>query len=414
MLLAPARPADLPEVCMFLLKRLAATLAVAGTGSAVALALGLRGIGNTPGYVVVSTTLLAIGLFSSTYDIAIKEVRLNLRVVLTAVTIGALAKAILIAAVMYLIFRNPAYIAVGVAVAQIDPLSVAALRHRSRLSERGQTILSAWSAFDDPVTAILAIYLATLALHLSKNGETAASSATAVPGGLAAIGMNLLWNLVLVVSATFAWALLRFAASKRASGSINDNHAPAVALRVTGVVILIVLAFFAIDYFLMLGLAVIGLFFRPGIGPALRRVTPAAFLISIFLVGIVLIDGVSLVPGLILGGAAFGAQIVVGMLVARNLPGDRLRLAFSQQNGITAVILALLLETLLPGTVAVVAPAILVVNTIYLISAAVMDRPANDIQKSRHGGAELSKDSISSDRGSIYTLKSSTSTRNQA
>jgi hypothetical protein len=224
--------------------------------------------------------------------------------------------------------------------------------------------------------------------------------------------MNLLWNLVLVAGATFAWALLKFAASRQADRSINDAHTPAAAFRVTGAAILIILAFFAIDNFLMLGLAVIGLFFRPGIGLILRRITPAAFLAAIFLVGIVLVDGVRLVPGLILGVAAFGAQVVVGTLVARNLPGDRLRLALSQQNGITAVILALLLETVLPGTVAVVAPAILVVNTIYLICAAVMDRAAWDFQEVRYGGAK-SNNSFDPNRGE-YTSESSTSTRNQA
>ncbi|TMR15670.1 hypothetical protein ETD86_26755 [Nonomuraea turkmeniaca] len=46
----------------------------------------------------------------------------------------------------------------AVAVAQIDPLSVASVMADNRLSDRAKTILGAWSSFDDPVTVILAFY----------------------------------------------------------------------------------------------------------------------------------------------------------------------------------------------------------------------------------------------------------------
>ncbi|NUR64455.1 MAG: hypothetical protein HOQ47_01735, partial [Streptomyces sp.] len=53
---------------------------------------------------------------------------------------------------------------------------------------------------------------------------------------------------------------------------------------------------------------------------------------------------------------------------------DRVSLSLSQQNGITAIILALLLEPALPQAVAVIAPAILVVNLLHLGSNALRDR----------------------------------------
>jgi hypothetical protein len=352
---------------MLLVKRLATTLGVAALGWAIARMLGLRSIGDTPSYVLVATSLLGVGLFSSTYDIAIKDVRHNLRVVLTAVTVGVLAKAMLIAAIMYVIFRNPAYIAIGVAVAQIDPLSVAVMRHQTRLSARARTILSAWSAFDDPVTAILAVYLSAVALHVAANNEGLPSGIVSMPNGLPSAGMNVVGNVLLVAGAAAVWALLRWVARR------YGREPTSGPLRVAGSIILIVLVAISIDNFLMLGLALVGLFFRPGIGPILRWITPAAFLIATFVLGMVLADGVSFTPGLVLGVAAFGSQVVVGMLVARKLPGDRLRLALSQQSGITAIILALLLETVLPGTVAIVAPAILVVNTIHLICIELLD-----------------------------------------
>jgi hypothetical protein len=61
--------------------------------------------------------------------------------------------------------------------------------------------------------------------------------------------------------------------------------------------------------------------------------------------------------------------------VARRLPArDRWYLACGQQNGITAIILAVLLEPVFPGVVAVVAPAILVVAILHDLSNAALDR----------------------------------------
>jgi len=52
--------------------------------------------------------------------------------------------------------------------------------------------------------------------------------------------------------------------------------------------------------------------------------------------------------------------------LTRHLPrNERLYLAFAQQNGITAMILALFFERDLPTTVGIVAPAIIIINLGY-------------------------------------------------
>lgn len=86
------------------------------------------------------------------------------------------------------------------------------------------------------------------------------------------------------------------------------------------------------------------------------------------------INGVNILTGLALGGAAYGTQILVGYLLTRKLPSrDRMHIAFAQQNGITAIILALLFETYYPGTIAIVAPAILVINTLHATANCLLD-----------------------------------------
>lgn len=366
---------------MLLARRLVATLLVAGPAWVVAFTADIHSLDSSSGYFLLATVLLAIGLFGSTYDIAIEDIKSNVRMILVAVTLGVLLKAALIAGVMYLVFLDdPTYIVLAVAVAQIDPLSVAVMKHRTRLSARARVILSAWSSFDDPVTVILAIYLSAIALSLNS-ANTAASpddlgqSGTFASGELSALGNGLLGNVLLVVGAAIVWfSLSRI--GKRKGLSITDGPGPkARAVQAAGILALAIIAAFAVDHFLMLGLAAIGLFFRPGIERFVSKLTSVAFLIAIVVLGLVLADGVNLLPGLVLGSAAFGAQVVVGLLVTRSLLfSERIRLALGQQSGITAVILALLLETVFPGTVAIVAPAILVINALHLISNTLFDK----------------------------------------
>ena len=117
----------------------------------------------------------------------------------------------------------------------------------------------------------------------------------------------------------------------------------------------------------MLGIALIGLFLRPDI-KRLPDFISAAFYIAILLLGFLLVNGINWFSGLVLALAAMLAQVTVGFLLTRGLPRvERFYLAFAQQNGITAMILALLFETQLPETVSIVAPAILFINLGYYL-----------------------------------------------
>lgn len=346
-----------------LIRRLVLTVVIAGAGVTVATVWQLDNLALSPAFFTVASALLAVGLFASTSSIPLAELWTNCRVVITAVTVGVLVKAVLITVVMYAAFRDPAYLVLGVAMAQIDPLSVAALRSGSRLSQRGRAILAAWSSFDDPVTTVLVILLAGLAVQLGAGGGpgTGASLLT-TPAGV-------LGNVLLLGGAALLWYLLR-----KLPGRPEQDKSPAWAWQTLAILLLLGIATVAVTEFLMLGLAVVGLFFRPVTEWLLARATAVALVVATFLLGLIVAGGVNLVQGIALGCTAYLAQVAVGAIVARCLPGDRLRLALSQQSGITAIILALLLEPVIPGTVAVVAPAILVVNLLHLVANGLVDR----------------------------------------
>jgi hypothetical protein len=345
--------------------RLGAFVAVVAAGALTANWLGLADLSRSSAYTVGASILLAIGLFASTSGISLDEARADLRIVVLAVTVGVLAKTAIIAGVMWVVFRRPEMVILGVVVAQIDPLSVAAINKRSRLSPRAQTILSAWSSFDDPITALLTVYLAAwLLTGTSSGGPLAAVSGT----GSALLQVAL--NLALAVVAYGIW---------KATGGARPATAHPRRRLALQRLLLLGIAVTAVSRLLMLGLALTGLFFRPRIAKFLEWATRIAFWLAALAVGIGLAHSVGLWAGFVLGVAAFGSQCLVGYLLTARLPrSDRISLALGHQNGITAIILALLLEPRAPGTISVVGPAIVVVNLLHGVTNAIwsrIDRP---------------------------------------
>lgn len=330
-------------------------------------------------YMPAAGLLLATGLYGSTHEIDRGAMRRDLRTVLVVVTLGVLLKAVFIAGVMILLFRKPDYLVLGIAVAQIDPLSVAAMSGGTRMSRRAKSLLSVWAAFDDPVTVLLSVYFPVIAFSLA--GRHGASDPAAQGGGLASYAEGIGLNILLCAAAFTAWYAVRRWIARRPrkpsarAGRVPDRASDAGAL---GIVVVVILA--AAAWTLMLAVAFTGLVVRTDrYREVIGKAVSGAFLLAAFGLGVLLVGGVSPVAGIALGIAAFGAQALVAWLVVPvMLPDlsrtDRGYLAFGQQNGITAIILALALEPAFPGTVGIVGPAIVMIGVLHYAANALWER----------------------------------------
>ncbi|GAB1639730.1 hypothetical protein [Krasilnikovia sp. MM14-A1259] len=342
------------------LGRLAAFFAVVMIGASTARWLGATDLIHSTAYAVGASVLLAVGLFASTSGISLDQARSDATLVLLAVTVGVLAKTAIIAGLMWAVFRRPEMAILGVVVAQIDPLSVVAIRKRSRLSPRAQNILAAWSSFDDPITVLMTMYLAAWLFAGTAGGTLDTVS------GTGSAPLQLLLNAALALVAYVLW---RATGARRATGMHRRRWL------ILQRALLLVVAVVAVWRTLMLGLATTGLFFRPGLTTFLERATRIGFWLAALAVGLGITHGVGLRAGLVLGAAAFGSQVLVGYVLTVRLPrADRIDLALGHQNGITAIVLALLLEPRIPGTVAVVGPAVVVVNLLHGVTNGVWAR----------------------------------------
>jgi NhaP-type Na+/H+ or K+/H+ antiporter len=321
-------------------RQLLLPLLIALTGLGLASVIDISNLSRQPFYEPFTYTLLAIGLYGSVYGIQLDELKNHNKLIIRAVTIGVLLKTLIIGGILYLATRQPAAFLLALTVAQIDPLAVANLLtdDSSHLSERAKTILSAWSSFDDPMTVLLSIY--ALYFFIPHTGSEN------LLGILSPFFIGLAQNLLF--AGLIFWLSRQF----------KEKN--------TLLTLLLVVCFVIAVYFKwMLGIALTGLFLRPRI-KRLPDFISAAF--YILLLGFLLVNGINWISGLILALAAGLAQVFVGFLLTSGLPRvERFYLAFAQQNGITAMILALLFETELPQTVSIVAPAILFINLGYYV-----------------------------------------------
>jgi NhaP-type Na+/H+ or K+/H+ antiporter len=342
-------------------------------GACVALAAGAvlgllthpQDLAHAPGYLYAAGLLLAVGLYGSTHDIDFAEVRRSLKVVLVAVTVGVVVKASLIATVMVLAFDRPEYLVLGIAVAQIDPLSVAATQRSDRVSPRAKAILSVWAAFDDPMTVLLTVYFSALAV---RYGAGPAGDGSLVADTATVFG-DLLLNLALFAAVAALWWAAVAWSCRRNPARRPGTRPPA---DIVALVLVVALILFAAQDMMVLAVALTGLFVRLGrFGAGLEPAVALAFLIASAVLGVVLASGqVLLREGLVLGASAFAAQLLVTLLISRLVRPrltwpDLVHLGFGQQNGITAILLALALEPRFPGTVGVVGPAIVTVNLLH-------------------------------------------------
>ncbi|GAA3456558.1 hypothetical protein GCM10018962_83920 [Dactylosporangium matsuzakiense] len=357
-----------------MLARLPVTLVTAvALGWGLSLAVDTSGFLASRPYQFAAAALLAIGLIATTRDIVFAELRGRIGTVVLAVTVGVLVKAAVIVLVLLLVQPLPLACVLGIAVAQIDPLAVAAMQ-RNRLSRRARSILSAWASFDDPITVLLTIYATAVALSLDGQHRPSAFGT----GGqrLGDFAVDLLCN---AVFAGVAWLLWR--GVRRLRGGSADPGGPqparwrAFAAAVLGWLLLAAVVVVGAALLLILGVAVAGLFVRPDAGRALAHASTGAFHVAAFGLGILLVEGVDVWTGLVLAVAAVVAHAAVSVVIGRGLDrADRAYLAAGQQNGMTAVILALLLDRDFPGVVAVVAPAIVVITAIHFGLNAALDR----------------------------------------
>lgn len=344
-------------------------------GFATAAFFGWQNLEHSPLYMLVASGLLCIGLYFAVCGIDKTEAKEHWRVIVIAVTAGVLLKYCIIAASMFGITHDWRYIVFAMAVTQIDPLSVAALSDGERLKPHTQTVLNAWAATDDPMTSVLTPIALLAGSHLSHGQFNGQSDWLGLMTDL------LPFALALIVVGFAAWKQRFGLAAPLSMRKVHDHEITKNTMAALAVIIGAPTRLFSFPAF-------VGWGYRPAwttneklVGRILTTTLGAAT----FLLGILLADSHGFGGGPLLGAVTFGSQAVATWCVlglAEKFGGqtsafsrrDKLQLALGQQNGITAILLALMLEPNAPDAVATIGSAIVTINVLHFVCNWAFDR----------------------------------------
>jgi len=290
---------------------------------------------------------LGIGLYGSVYGIDIKILKNNLSTVLSAITVGVILKILVISALLSPFLGFSFSVLIATIIAQIDPLSTAAITDNNKITIDGKTIIRAWSSFDDPVTIIVAIWIAMF-LYSENHGE-----------------MNFFWYdisisfLLNIILSAVIWLIYKMSSRSFAFDCL--------LLGITFIV--------GIFFELFLAIAIIGLFLRPRIEKVVDNAVLFSLFFVSFLMGIILAEESSIYLGVAVGVFTVVSQIIAAIFLTRRLSYmDRVKLSIAHQSGVTAISLTLYFAQYNSHLLGIIAVAIITINILYLINNYVVDR----------------------------------------
>jgi hypothetical protein len=335
-------------------------------------AMDMQAIRENPYYPLALNLLLGVGLYASVRGIDHSELKGGKGDLLAVVTLGVALKIAIIGGIIYFFTGRGDAFMFAIVVAQIDPLSISALTLKSsyQLSPKARTFLLTWASFDDPITVIAAIVVAQYVFFVD----------------LTVLSQDWYWQLGNVIFPALVYGVYFFAC--------KDKNRPWLEI-----CLLFGAGAISILFGWMLSVALMGLFLRPGLFGLGDVVVPGAYMLSLVLLGSYLTSHVELGLGVTLALAAIGSQAVTSFTFMARLPWqDKVYLACAQQNGITAVILALLFvraTSAAADVIPVVVVAIIVINLVHITAFYLLDNYAGSKSKTPLG-AEASNKRVAS------------------
>jgi NhaP-type Na+/H+ or K+/H+ antiporter len=357
------------------IRQLVGLVLIAVIGLSAALLFGWNGLEHSPLYMLIASGLLCIGLYFAVCGIDHAEAKQHWRIITIAITTGVLLKYLIIAGSMFVLTRDWRYVVLAMAVTQIDPLSVAALSGGGRLKPHTKTVLNAWAATDDPMTTILTPVALIAAAYLSGGRVNAHTSWSTLVIDLLPFG------LALILAGGIMWQRYKkWTAPKLLRDVHNRQNTKNVAVGLS-VALGAPTKLFSLP-------ALVGWFYRPQWTENERLVNRILAITlggATFLLGILLADNRNFGGGALLGLVTFCSQAVAAYCVlglAGKFDGkpsmfsrrDKLHLALGQQNGITAILLSLVLESTTQNAVATIGLAIVTINVLHFVCNWAFDR----------------------------------------
>jgi hypothetical protein len=301
---------------------------------------------------------IAFGLYISVLSIDIESFKTHLKSIAAVLIFGVPIKIILPGFALAFLSPNNAKIAYlcSTVIAQIDPIVATQSLKNIKLSRKSQTTLSAWASFDDPITVLFAFYIFLPMARMESFDFTEYFVSRILIDVLVVGGIYTLYVFFLNY-----WY-------KR----IQDTVILGIDITVVGLVF--IYGLFTTSLFVP---AAIALFVRPfNAEKASAAMAGIACFSAITIGAFTAISRIDWGYGFILAFFMLVAHALATQLLIQDHPLSKLKMMFSHQNGMTAILLTIGLElsdeavsNLLPITL----PAIIFIAFFYLASNYIID-----------------------------------------
>ncbi|OKH52218.1 hypothetical protein NIES2101_15440 [Calothrix sp. HK-06] len=304
---------------------------------------------------------IIIGLYINVLSIDTTLLKTCLGSVITVICVGVPVKILLPGFLLASFSPKLAPIAYlcATVIAQIDPIAASKSLQTTKVSPKSETILRAWSSFDDPVTVLFAFYifLPLIVFQNSNISEYVVKIATDI------------------LSSALAYYLHRLYIDNRRVSLLSDSAK--TTIEVTCLVAIMIYSLITGSFLLP---AFVGFFLRPFSPEKLEPVISVIFYFSVVVIGLlctnISLDWLS--GGILAFSMFFMAQVLVTVLFIKDSMADKLKVMFGHQNGMTAILLTVAIE--LSGfdrtedLLAVTLPAIILIALFYFSTNFLLDR----------------------------------------
>jgi hypothetical protein len=289
--------------------------------------------------------LLPIVLYLGGYFLDFEEIKKHKVSIILAITVGVAVKIIAVGLILQLFFPGATSWIIACIVGQIDPGATLFFRNfrPDSISIEYETLSGSMSAFDDPMTALIALLILPTMLGMPSQLQL-----TTYLTNLALVGILI----VLTISLS--------------------SRVKTVAVS----------SFLVFSSFLQatVSAGLLGVFIKPdkitkhiSFKTVAEKSIPVLFFISIILIVTSLNqipNTTQIIHGVVAGVLMYGAQMIVGKVIgqlSQLSPQESNLFALDQFNGITSSTLALLFAPLVPEIVPITIAAMTTVGLLYLI-----------------------------------------------
>ncbi|GAA6622181.1 hypothetical protein [Scytonema sp. NUACC26] len=303
----------------------------------------------------IMNTAIALSLYINVLNIDKTLFKRHLGLIIRILVLGVPIKIVLPGFLLALLSPNLAPVAYlcATVIAQIDPIASAKSLDSSKISKKSETILRAWTSFDDPISILFAFYI-FLPLLVSTNFS---------------------WSQYFVrIGADIVGCFTVYYFSKWIK-TIRP-HIKNLLEIIFGVIIIVysVLS----DSFLLSAFA--GLFLRPTASEKLEIMISPIFYFSVIVIGL-LSTNLSfdwLSGGILAFSTFFLGQVIVTLLFLKESMANKARVMFGHQNGMTAILLTVAIEVAgsekTRNLLSVTVPAIILIALFYFMTNYLLDR----------------------------------------